>query len=100
MREPVFNKTMQLGIVVRDLEATVRRYEDDYGIGPMAHLLRARGHTPTHEKAGAPWAGRTGQMSGGPGAGAGGRWCPSSETSIGRPRNGRVPQKAHLLRGS
>jgi methylmalonyl-CoA/ethylmalonyl-CoA epimerase len=25
---------MQLGIVVRDLEATVRRYEDDYGIGP------------------------------------------------------------------
>ena len=25
---------MQLGIGVRDLEATVRRYEDDYGIGP------------------------------------------------------------------
>src|SRR5918911_3144577 len=34
MREPVFNETMQLGIVVRDREATVRRYEDDYGIGP------------------------------------------------------------------
>ena len=34
MQEPVFNETMQLGIVVRDLEATVRRYEDDYGIGP------------------------------------------------------------------
>ena len=34
MREPVFNETMQLGIVVRDLDATVRRYEDDYGIGP------------------------------------------------------------------
>lgn len=34
MREPVFNETMQLGIVVRDLEATVRRYQDDYGIGP------------------------------------------------------------------
>ena len=33
MREPVFNETVQLGIVVRDLEATVRRYEDDYGIG-------------------------------------------------------------------
>jgi hypothetical protein len=27
MREPVFNETVQLGIVVRDLEATVRRYE-------------------------------------------------------------------------
>jgi methylmalonyl-CoA/ethylmalonyl-CoA epimerase len=25
---------MQLGILVRDLEATVRRYVDDYGIGP------------------------------------------------------------------
>jgi methylmalonyl-CoA/ethylmalonyl-CoA epimerase len=34
MREPVFNETVQLGIVVRDLEATVLRYEDDYGIGP------------------------------------------------------------------
>ena len=34
MREPVFDGTVQLGIVVRDLEATVRRYEDDYGIGP------------------------------------------------------------------
>ena len=34
MREPVFNETMQLGIVVRDLEEAVRRYEDDYGIGP------------------------------------------------------------------
>ena len=34
MREPVFNETVQLGIVVRDLEATVRRYVDDYGSGP------------------------------------------------------------------
>lgn len=33
MQEPVFNDTLQIGIVVRDLEATVRRYEDDYGIG-------------------------------------------------------------------
>ena len=34
MREPVFTETMQIGIVVRDLDATVRRYVDDYGIGP------------------------------------------------------------------
>jgi len=34
MREPVFNETLQLGIVVRDLEATMRRYVDDYGVGP------------------------------------------------------------------
>ena len=34
MREPVFDETVQLGIAGRDLEATVLRYEDDYGIGP------------------------------------------------------------------
>ena len=34
MREPVFTETMQIGIVVRDLEATMQRYVDDYGIGP------------------------------------------------------------------
>jgi methylmalonyl-CoA/ethylmalonyl-CoA epimerase len=34
MREPVLGETLQLGIVVRDLEATMRRYVDDYGIGP------------------------------------------------------------------
>ena len=33
-REPVFTETMQIGIVVRDLDATVRRYVEDYGIGP------------------------------------------------------------------
>src|SRR6266511_3983843 len=34
MREPVFTETMQIGIVVRDLAATMQRYVDDYGIGP------------------------------------------------------------------
>jgi methylmalonyl-CoA/ethylmalonyl-CoA epimerase len=34
MREAVFTETMQIGIVVRDLEATMRRYVDDFGIGP------------------------------------------------------------------
>lgn len=33
-REAVFTETMQIGIVVRDLDATLRRYADDYGIGP------------------------------------------------------------------
>jgi len=32
--EPVFTETTQIGIVVRDLDATLRRYVDDYGIGP------------------------------------------------------------------
>jgi methylmalonyl-CoA/ethylmalonyl-CoA epimerase len=34
MPEPVFTETMQIGIVVRDLDAAVKRYVEDYGIGP------------------------------------------------------------------
>jgi methylmalonyl-CoA/ethylmalonyl-CoA epimerase len=34
MREPVFTETLQIAIVVRDLEAAMRTYVDDYGIGP------------------------------------------------------------------
>lgn len=34
MPRPVFTETMQIGIVVRDLDAAVRRYVDDFGIGP------------------------------------------------------------------
>ena len=34
MHEPVFTETIQIGIVVRDLDAKMRRYVDDYGIGP------------------------------------------------------------------
>jgi hypothetical protein len=34
MREPLFTETMQVGIVVRDLDATLRMYVEDYGIGP------------------------------------------------------------------
>jgi methylmalonyl-CoA/ethylmalonyl-CoA epimerase len=33
-REPAFTETGQIGIVVRDLDATLRRYVDDFGIGP------------------------------------------------------------------
>jgi methylmalonyl-CoA/ethylmalonyl-CoA epimerase len=34
MREAAFTETMQIGIVVRDLEGTMQRYVDDYGVGP------------------------------------------------------------------
>ncbi|HXX24212.1 MAG TPA: VOC family protein [Terriglobia bacterium] len=34
MRDAVFTQTMQIGIVVRDLDATMRKYVDEYGIGP------------------------------------------------------------------
>jgi methylmalonyl-CoA/ethylmalonyl-CoA epimerase len=34
MADPVFTETMQISIVVRDLEATLATYVDEYGIGP------------------------------------------------------------------
>jgi hypothetical protein len=40
MREPVFTETMQIGIVVRALDAAMRRHVDDCGIGPP----RSAGH--------------------------------------------------------
>ena len=34
VREPVFTETMQISIVVRDMDASLRTYVEDYGIGP------------------------------------------------------------------
>ena len=34
MREPLFTETLQVSIVVRDLDAAMRTYVDEYGIGP------------------------------------------------------------------
>ena len=34
MPPPVFTETIQIAVVVRDLEATMRTYVEDYGIGP------------------------------------------------------------------
>ena len=34
MPEPVFTETLQIAIVVRDLDAALRTYVHDYGIGP------------------------------------------------------------------
>jgi hypothetical protein len=34
MRDPLFTETLQISIVVRDLEATLRTYVEEYGIGP------------------------------------------------------------------
>ena len=54
MREPVFNETVQLGIVVRDLEATVRRYVDDYGIGSWEFAQIDAGEANTYGEYGRP----------------------------------------------
>ncbi len=34
MREPLFTETLQVSIVVRDLDAAMRTYAHEYGIGP------------------------------------------------------------------
>lgn len=34
MREAVFKDTLQIGFVVRDLDASIRNYVEHYGIGP------------------------------------------------------------------
>jgi catechol 2,3-dioxygenase-like lactoylglutathione lyase family enzyme len=34
VREPVFTETLQISIVVRDLERALQTYVDEYGIGP------------------------------------------------------------------
>ena len=34
MRAPLFTETLQISIVVRDLEETMRTYVEEYGIGP------------------------------------------------------------------
>jgi len=48
--EPVFTETTQIGIVVRDLDATLRRYVDDYGIGPWEiHEFNAGNAEDLHE---------------------------------------------------
>lgn len=54
MREPVFTETMQIGIVVRDLDATVRRYVDDYGIGPWEFMQIDAGEANNYREYGHP----------------------------------------------
>jgi methylmalonyl-CoA/ethylmalonyl-CoA epimerase len=50
MPEPSFTETVQIGIVVRDLEATMRRYVDEYGIGPWEiHEFQAGKAEDLHE---------------------------------------------------
>ena len=50
MREPAFDETAQIGIVVRDLETAMRRYVDDYGIGPWdIHEFNAGNAEDLHE---------------------------------------------------
>jgi methylmalonyl-CoA/ethylmalonyl-CoA epimerase len=58
-REPVFTETMQIGIVVRDLDATLRRYVDDFGIGPWGIFEVTPENAPDLRHDGEPLKGAT-----------------------------------------
>lgn len=58
-REPAFTGTMQIGIVVRDLDATLRRYVDDYGIGPWEIFEVTPENAPDLRHEGEPIRGAT-----------------------------------------
>jgi methylmalonyl-CoA/ethylmalonyl-CoA epimerase len=48
--EPSFTETVQIGIVVRDLERSMRRYAGEYGIGPWEiYEFAAGGAEDFHE---------------------------------------------------
>lgn len=58
-RKPAFTATMQIGIVVRDLDATLRRYLDDYGIGPWEVFEVTPDNAPDLRHDGEPIRGAT-----------------------------------------
>jgi methylmalonyl-CoA/ethylmalonyl-CoA epimerase len=54
MREPAFTETLQIGIVVRDLEAAMQRYVDDHGIGPWEIVEFHAGEAEAFHEHGGP----------------------------------------------
>jgi methylmalonyl-CoA/ethylmalonyl-CoA epimerase len=56
MPEPSFTETVQIGIVVRDLETTMRRYVDEYRIGPWEIYEFAAGDAEALHEHGRPVA--------------------------------------------
>jgi hypothetical protein len=54
MREPVFTETLQISMVVRDLEKTLETYVEDYGIGPWEIYEFNPGNVDGMERDGRP----------------------------------------------
>ncbi|MGH7131235.1 MAG: VOC family protein [Phycisphaerales bacterium] len=54
MPKPAFTDTMQIGIVVPDLDAAMERYENDYGIGPWRMRKFAPGEVKAWRENGRP----------------------------------------------
>ncbi len=59
MKDPVFTDTMQIGFVVRDLEATVKNYVEKYGIGPWQFFDVSGDIAPDLRQFGEPVRGAT-----------------------------------------
>jgi|HubBroStandDraft_1064217.scaffolds.fasta_scaffold188335_2 methylmalonyl-CoA/ethylmalonyl-CoA epimerase len=52
--KPLFRKVLQVGLVVRDSEATARRYWEDFGIGPWRFYTLDPANTPNMRFRGRP----------------------------------------------
>ena len=52
--QPLFRKVLQVGLVVRDSEATARRYWEDFGIGPWRFYTIDPANTPNMRFRGRP----------------------------------------------
>ena len=50
--QPLFRKVLQVGLVVRDSEATARRYWEEFGIGPWRFYTLDPGQHVEHA---IPW---------------------------------------------
>lgn len=57
-RAPALTETGQIGMVVRDLDATIRRYVDDFGIGPWTIFEVGPENAPNLMHDGKPLEGR------------------------------------------
>lgn len=54
MPDPAFTQTMQIGIVVRDLDAAIQKYVNDYGISPWEVFEFTPGNTKDFREYGQP----------------------------------------------
>ena len=55
MREPVFTETLQIALVVSDLEESLRTYVEEYGIGPWEIYEFNPGNVSDLHPAGCSW---------------------------------------------
>lgn len=50
MSKQIFTKVLQVGIIVDDVEAFIKKYEEDYGIGPWEVKYYNKENTKVHQE--------------------------------------------------